>query len=147
LGVRVQIADVNILIYAHREDAENHDRLAAWLREHAAGPAPFGVSELVLSGFVRIVTNPRVFRVPTPTAIALAFCRALLDHPLARRLRPGPGHFQLFEELCRVTSARGKLVADAYHAALALEHGCDWITTDGDFQQFPGLRTSHPFSA
>jgi uncharacterized protein len=35
-------------------------------------------------------------------------------------------------------------VADAYLAALAIEHGCEWISTDDDFARFPGLKRSHP---
>ena len=143
----MQLADVNVLIYAHREDASEHASMADWLKRHVQGPGPFAVSELVLSGFVRIVTNSRVFKQPTPVPTALAFCRTLLDHPSCRRVRPGSEHFTLFEQLCRTTLARGKLVADAYHAALAIEHGCEWITTDGDFQRFPGLRMRHPLAA
>lgn len=49
-------------------------------------------------------------------------------------------------ELCRSARARGKLVADAYHAALAIEHGCEFATTDGDFAWFVGLRHVHPLA-
>ena len=42
------------------------------------------------------------------------------------------------------TQARGSIVADAQHAALAIEHGCEWISFDRDFSRFPGLRWRHP---
>lgn len=143
----VDLADVNVLIYAHGIESTDHGRYAEWLEQHIAGPAPFGVSELVLSGFVRIVTSPQVFGKPTPLPQALAFCRSLLEQPTCRRLRPGPNHFEIFERLCSQAGVRGKLVSDAYHAALAIEHGCQWITTDGDFARFPGLKTRHPLQA
>ena len=54
------------------------------------------------------------------------------------------GRYELFVAACRAARARDKLVADAYHAALAVEHGCEWITADGDFARFPGLRWRHP---
>lgn len=138
------LPDVNVLIYAHRAEAPEHAAYARWLTETVSGREPFALSELVLSGVVRIVTNPRVFKTPTPLETALAFVRALLHQPNAVRLRCGARHFEIFEELCELTRASGKLVADAYHAALALEHGCEWVTTDADFGRFPGLRVRHP---
>ena len=36
------------------------------------------------------------------------------------------------------------LSTDAYHAALAIEHGAEWITTDRDYARFTGLRWRHP---
>ncbi|MFO8073526.1 MAG: type II toxin-antitoxin system VapC family toxin [Polyangia bacterium] len=138
------LPDVNVLIYAHREESPEHPAYARWLASVAEGREPFGLSELVLSGFVRIVTNPRVFSTPTPLDTALAFARSLLVRPNAASLRPGARHWAIFEELCKQTGARGKLVADAYHAALAIEHGCEWISTDADFGRFPELRWSHP---
>jgi hypothetical protein len=138
------LPDVNVLIYAHRAEAPEHPAYARWLTETATGREPFGVSELVLASVVRIVTNPRVFKTPTPLQTALAFVRALLARPNAVRLRGGPRQFEIFDELCRVTNATGKLVADAYHAALAIEHGCEWVSTDADFGRFPGLRWRHP---
>jgi predicted nucleic acid-binding protein len=39
---------------------------------------------------------------------------------------------------------RELMVADAQHAAVAVEHGCTMVTTDSDFDRFPGLRWQHP---
>ena len=135
---------VNVLIYAHRTESPEHQAYARWLTDLAVGREPFGLSELVLFGVVRIVTNPRIFKTPTPPATAMAFARSLLDRPRGVRLRPGPRHFEIFDDLCTRTGATGKPVADAYHAALAIEHGCEWISTDADFGRFPGLRWRHP---
>lgn len=138
------LADVNVLIYAHRAESPEHVAYARWLTSTVNNPEPFGLSEQVLSSLVRIVTNPRAFAEPTPLETALAFCRSLLDRPNAVRLRPGPRHFDIFVDLCRKANAPSKLVADAYLAALAIEHGCEWISTDSDFGRFPGLRWRHP---
>lgn len=140
------LTDVNVLIYAHREESPEHEAYAAWLTELATGVEPFGMSEIVLSGFVRIVTNGRIFPEPTPVETALDFAARLLERPTCVPVRPGAGHWAIFDGLCRATGARGKLVADAFHAALALEHGCEWITTDGDFARFPELRWRHPLA-
>ncbi len=56
------LPDVNVLIYAHREDAPEHRRYAAWLRTLTAAPEPFALSEVVLAGFLRIVTLPQNLR-------------------------------------------------------------------------------------
>jgi toxin-antitoxin system PIN domain toxin len=141
----MQLPDVNVLIYAHREDAPEHDRYASWLRALTESDEPFALSETVLAGFLRIVTNPRVFDPPTPMETALAFCQRLVDWPRASLVAPSRRHWDVLTHLCR--DIKGPLVADAYIAALAIEHGCELITTDGDFARFPGLRWRHPLSA
>jgi uncharacterized protein len=50
----------------------------------------------------------------------------------------------ILEDLCRHAGATGKLAADAQHAAVAIEHGCTFVTTDADFDRFPDLRWRHP---
>lgn len=104
------------------------------------------MSELVLSGFVRVATHPRIFSPPAPVDRALAFATALRMQPNAVLLTPGPRHWEIFERLCLAAGAKGNLVADAYLAALAIETGSDWITSDRDFSRFPGLRWRHPLA-
>lgn len=140
------LVDVNVLVYAFHEGAPDHAAYRDWLTSAIAGDEPFGVSELVLSGFVRVVTHPRVFDPPVPVADALAFATALRQQPNAVILAPGARHWEIFEGLCARVGAKGNLVADAYLAALALESGCEWITTDRDFSRFPGLRWRHPLA-
>lgn len=140
----MQLPDVNVLIYAHREDASEHERYAAWLQTLTASDEPFALSDVVLSGFLRIVTNPRIFDSPTPMDTALAFCQRLVDWPRASLLTPRGRHWELFTGLCR--DIKGPLVTDAYLAALAIEHGCEFITTDSDFARFSGLRWRHPLA-
>lgn len=100
----------------------------------------------MLSGFVRVATHPRVFAPPAPVDQALAFADALRGQPNAVLLAPGPRHWQIFERLCIESGARGNLIADAYLAALAIETGSEWLTTDRDFSRFPGLRWRHPLA-
>ncbi len=73
----MQMPDVNVLVYAHRDGVVNHDRYAAWLTNLATGPQPFALSESVLHGFLRIVTNPRIFDPPSTLFEALRFLDAL----------------------------------------------------------------------
>lgn len=139
------LPDVNILLYAHRSDVADHARFRDWLRDATAGPEPFGISEIVLSSFVRVVTHPRILRPPTSLEQALEFCESLRDRPMAMLVVPGERHWEIFVDLCRRARATGDLVQDAYLAALAIEANCEWITVDRDFARFPGLRWRHPF--
>lgn len=139
------LPDVNILVYADREEFADHERCRDWLHELINGPSAFAMSELVLSGFVRVVTNPRTFKAPTPVDEALAFTEAILSRNNCVRVFPGQRHYAIFAELCREAAIRGPDVSDAYHAATAIEHGCEWITTDKGFRRFAGLRWSTPF--
>jgi uncharacterized protein len=142
----VQLPDVNILIYSHRVESPEHERYAEWLTRTAQGPEPFALSELGSSGFIRIVTNPRIWDHPTALQDALEFIQRLRARSNARLLTHGPDSWAIFARLCLAARARGKLVADAYHAALAVEHGCEFITADADFGRFPGLRQRHPLA-
>jgi toxin-antitoxin system PIN domain toxin len=139
------LLDVNVLIYAHREDSiAEHRSYADWLTRLATGPEPFALSVLALAALVRITTNPRIFRPPSTPDQVFGFAGALARRPTARVVAPGPEHFAIFERLCRDSKAAGKLVGDAQHAAVAIEHGCTLVTTDSDFDRFPGLRWHHP---
>jgi hypothetical protein len=140
------LCDVNVLVYAHRADAVDHALYRGWLESVLASDAAYGVSELVLSAFVRVVTHPRIFREPTPLDAALAFAAEVRDRANAVVMAPGPMHWAIFTRFCRECGVKGSLVSDAYLAALALESGCEWITTDRDYARFPGLSWRHPLA-
>lgn len=136
--------DVNVLVYAHREDTPEHDRYRAFVEEVINGDEAYAVSELVLSGFLRVVTHPKVFTRPSPLSSALAFLDEVRAQPTCVVVQPGPRHWDIFVELCKKGGAKGNLVPDAYHAALAIESGCEWVTTDRGFARYPALRWRHP---
>jgi hypothetical protein len=142
----VLIPDVNILVYAFRADSPGHREYRGWLQDRVRSREAFGLSDVVLSGALRVLTHPRVFNPPTPMDRALEFVEALRSQPNVVLVAPGPRHWDIFTALCRSSNVRGNLIADAYHAALAIEHGAEWVTTDGDFARFPGLRWRHPLS-
>lgn len=87
-----------------------------------------------------------MFDPPVAIAEALEFAAALRAQPNVVLISPGARHWEIFEGLCRAAEAKGNLVADAYLAALAIESGSEWITSDRDFSRFPGLRWRHPLS-
>ncbi|MGQ0561113.1 MAG: type II toxin-antitoxin system VapC family toxin [Gemmatimonadota bacterium] len=143
----MRLCDVNVLVYAHREDAADHQLYRDWLHDLINGAESYGVSDLVLSGFLRVVTHPAVFANPTPTAQALDFANQLRNQPNCVLISPGVRHWEIFVDLCTRAASRGNLVPDAYHAALAIESGSEWMTTDRGFARFPGLRWQHPLEA
>jgi toxin-antitoxin system PIN domain toxin len=140
----MRCVDVNVLVYAHRGDVDRHEEYRTWLDGARAGHEPLGVSGVVLSGFLRVVTHPKVFREPTPSGVALEFANAVRESPAAIAVEPGRRHWSIFQDLCRETEARGNDVADAYLAALAIEHGGTWYSADRSFARYPSLRWRHP---
>jgi toxin-antitoxin system PIN domain toxin len=143
----VLLTDVNVLVSAYREDALHHRQCHAFVEEMVNGQANYGFTDIVLSGFLRVVTHPRVFAVPSPFGHALTFVSSLRDQPNARQVMPGDRHWSIFCQLCEDAGAKGNLVPDAYLAALAIEQGCDWITLDRDFSRFPGLTWRSPLKS
>jgi toxin-antitoxin system PIN domain toxin len=140
------LIDVNVLVYAHRPDAIDHTRYLGWLKDALNSKEVCGLSELALSGMVRVVTHPQIYPKPTPIELALNFAQELRDDPGTVVVSPGLRHWDLFAELCRKAGAKGNLVSDAYFAALAIESGAEWITADRDYARFSGLRWRHPLA-
>jgi toxin-antitoxin system PIN domain toxin len=138
------LPDVNILIYAHRADAPNHAAYRQWLEDEINSDQAFGLSELVLSAFLRIVTHPRIFDPPSEMAVAMAFANQIRQRPNCVLISPSPRHWSIFTRLCAEAGVKGNLVPDAYLAALAIDSGSEWITTDRDFSRFSGLNWRHP---
>jgi uncharacterized protein len=140
----VRCVDVNVLIYAHRPESQHHGQYRSWLEHARRDEEPLGLSDLVLSGFLRVVTNPRVFRDPTPLGTALEFVHALRGSPASMGIAPGERHWPIFVSLCDRVGATGNTIPDAFLAALAIEHGASWVTADRGFARFPDLRWVHP---
>ncbi|MEQ1803022.1 MAG: type II toxin-antitoxin system VapC family toxin [Gammaproteobacteria bacterium] len=138
------LADVNVLVNAFRADASQHELCRQWLHGVVNGGSRFGMSPQVLASMVRVVTHPRVFRQPSQATEALRFGQRLLEAPLCTVVSPRENHWAIFTRLCRESGARGNLVSDAWFAALAMESGCEWVTLDGDYRRFPGLRWQAP---
>lgn len=140
--------DVNVLVAAHRpESAPEWPKVERWLDGAVLGHESLGVAELVVSGFVRVVTNVRAFRLPSQPSQAVEFGTALLSAPATSVVRPGPRHWDIFADLVTTHRLRGNDVPDAYLAAVALERGATMVTMDRGFARFDGLRVLDPSSA
>ena len=140
----MRCVDVNVLVYAHRPESPNHHEHREWLEQARTGVEPLGIPSMVMSGFLRVVTHPRVFAEPTPIEVALEFAEVLHRSPAVVPVAPGERHWQIFTDLCRRLGARGNAVPDAFLAAIAIEQGATWVSTDRGFAGVPGLRWVHP---
>ena len=138
------LPDVNVLLYAFRADSLRHAEYRGWIETVVNGEAAYGMSPQVLSGVIRVATHPRIFARPSRLDQVTAFVSILVEQPHCQIVQPGPRHWGLFLDLCHRANATGNLVQDAWLAALAIESGCEWITTDRDFARFEGLRWRTP---
>jgi toxin-antitoxin system PIN domain toxin len=132
------------LIYAFRKDSVRHADYRNWLDSVVNGDSIFGLSPQVLSSVIRICTNPRVYVNPSDIKETMRFCNVLLESN-SQIIQPGPGHWKIFTGLCIDECVTGNLAQDAWFAALAIESGCEWITTDGDYARFKTLNWRRPF--
>jgi len=137
--------DVNILVHAWNPESRHHEQARRWLRAHVGGVEPLGVSELVASGAVRVLSMPGVPRLGHSAADVLRLVDELLAAPGVVRLRAGARHWGIFGELLTATGATGNTVTDCYHAALALEHAATWVSRDRFFATVPGLDWREPW--
>jgi uncharacterized protein len=139
------LPDVNVLLCAFRRDAPEHSASRAWLDSVVNGSAAYGMSPQVLASVIRIATHPRVYARPSRLDEAVGFCNVLLEQPHCQIIQPGPRHWGIYCKLCHSAKATGNLTQDAWFAALAIESGCEWITTDRHYANFGELRWSAPF--
>ena len=130
--------DVNILVAASRQDHPHHAPALVWLQEalvnSAEGRRPLAILPMVASGFLRLVTHPKVFVEPTPIEAALLFLRTLLDSPGVSLLSLGT-EWPEFERLCAQLSLTGNAIPDAWIAAAAQNHHLHLVTFDKGFRK------------
>lgn len=138
------LLDVNIPVTAFRADLDRHKIARTWLEDLVQRQEPFTVPDEVWSGFLRIVTNRRIFDVPTPRDEAFEFVASVRSQPGYVPVSPGPRRLEIFQRLSEAGDAKGDLIPDAFLAALAIEQGGILVSFDRDFARFPGLRWSSP---
>lgn len=138
------LVDANLLIYAALRESPQHDVAAKWLESQFRAGYRVGLPWMSLVAFLRIATNPKICQVPVSIGAAMGVVEAWLGMPNAWVPGPGERHARIFAELLRSVNAQGNLVPDAHLAAIAIEHGLELCTADGDFARFEGLRWKNP---
>jgi hypothetical protein len=140
------LVDANILLYAEDSLSPHHQQAREWWDGRLSQGGPVCLCWTVLSAFIRIGTNPRVFKQPLSLEQALARVQSWLDQPCTRVVRPTEQHWTIFQQMLTDGQAVANLVTDAHLAALAIEYGCELASTDSDFARFPKLKWSNPLS-
>jgi len=140
------LVDINVLVNAFRHEAAEHERCHAFVEEMINGDSSYAVSDYVVNGFIRIVTNGRIYKDPDTLDRAVRFADSYRNQPHASVVSGETRHWEIFTRLSREAGASGNLIPDAYLAALAIEHGCEFVTCDKDFARFQGLRWRSPLN-
>ncbi len=140
------IVDTNLLIYAYNRDAPMHAAAAEWL-EAVLSSEEVGLPEVVLVGFIRIVTQPRIVPHPISPAQAIALVESWLALPNVRLLLTTPESFRRCLDAIREAGVAGNLCTDAQIAALATIYRATVATVDTDFQRFAGLKLLNPLKS
>ena len=137
--------DTNILVYAHRADAEWHERAAAAVAGAAESSREWAIAWPCFHEFLAIVTHPRIFRTPTPVDLAIGQIEAWLESPSLVVLAENDEYLDRFRDIVLASRTTGARIHDARVAALCLSHGVRELwTADRDFSMFPPLTTRNP---
>jgi len=142
----VILPDINLLMYAHNSSAPYHGKARNWWAEHLNASLPVAVPWIVSSGFIRLVTHPRVLESPLPATRAADIVAEWLERPNVLVIEPGKAFPSLFFGYLKDLGTGGNLTTDAYLAALAVEHQAELHSNDADFHRFRGLRWSNPLA-
>ncbi len=138
------VPDLNLILYAYNDSSPYHQPASRWWGDLLRGPETVGIPWAVATGFVRLITGPHVMGQPATTDLALDTVEEWFRLPHVSPLEPGREHLSLMRRALATTGAGGNLVNDAHVAALAIEHGAEVHSNDGDFGRFPGLRWRNP---
>jgi toxin-antitoxin system PIN domain toxin len=137
--------DTNILVSAHREDSPWHSAAHQAVGGLAEGRSAWAIPWPCLHEFLAIVTHPRIYRPPTPLAIAIDQVAAWLECPTLVRLAENESYWDVLRDALSAGRVAGPQVHDARIAALCLAHGVRELWTDDrDFGRFPGLVVRNP---
>jgi toxin-antitoxin system PIN domain toxin len=138
--------DTNVLVQAEVAHSPFHAVARTLVVEFAEGRAPWAIPWPCVYEFLRVVTHPRVFHPPMPSAAALKDLRQILASPSLVLLAETERHAEVMAAVMEASGASGNLVHDAHIASLCIEHGVsELVTGDRDFARFPQVRTSNPF--
>lgn len=138
------LVDANILLYTEDRSSPAHEKARAWWDSRISGVTPVCLSWPVITAFIRIGTNRRVFERPLSLPEAIARVQSWFDQPCVRVVQPAERHWAIYREMLTRGKASANLAADAHLAALAVEHGCELFSSDADFSRFPRLRWRNP---
>ncbi len=140
------VPDINLLVYAYDRRAGFHERARQWWERTLSGTEVVGLAWVACLGFLRLITNPRIFENPMPVPLATGAVKSWLARPQVRIIQTGAMHADILCGLLNELGTAANLTTDAHLAALAIEYQATLHTTDADFVRFPGLRWKNPLA-
>ncbi len=137
--------DTNFLVYAHRTENPFHLIARTSIARLIDDGLPWGVPVVCLHEYLAVVTNPKIFKQPTPRAMAFEQIDSLLAQDGARLLMPTERHLKVLRQLTDAANSTGGQMHDARIAAICVENGVAQIwSADRDFSKFPQLLHRKP---
>ncbi len=140
----MRIVDLNVLLYAVNVDAPQHESVRAWWEAAVSSDQPVGLAWIVVVGFLRLATSPRVFPEPLAPDEAMERVERWMKQPNIRLIGETEEHWRILKELLQQAGTAGNLTTDAHLTALAISHGAVLVSCDGDFARFRHLRWESP---
>ncbi len=131
------IPDVNLVVAAARPDHSHHAQAKTWWLAaiQAATPErPIYLLPVVISGFLRIVTHPKIFNAPSTIVAATSHIDALLALPNVALLN-AQATWSNFKQLCNDKSLTGNAIPDALIAATVTGANAHLVTFDRNFRK------------
>jgi uncharacterized protein len=137
--------DTNLLVYAHRVDAQHHRTALQLIESLRTERSPWAIPWPCVHEFISIVTHPRIFKAPTPLPLAFASIEAWQAAGNLLLLAESEGYLPKLKQCAAQAEAQGPLIHDARVAALCLHHGVRELwSADRDFRKFSALRVRNP---
>ena len=143
----MKILDLNLLLYAVNRDSAVHQRARTFVDAAMSGEEMIGIPWVVVLGFLRLATNPRVFPAALSMEKAIDTVDRWFGRPSTTPLSPGERHWEILRDLLHERGSSASLTTDAHLAALAIENGAELCSADTDFARFRGLRWTNPLTA
>ncbi len=140
----MKLVDANVLIYSVDDGSPWHEPSRTWLNRALSGGFSIAFAWIALVAFMRVTTHRRLFASPLSPEEAIGFVQDWLAQPSAVIVEPTARHLGIVEELLAPLGTGGNLVNDAHLAALAIEHRCEIVSFDRDFERFEGIRLESP---
>lgn len=134
------LVDANVMLYAEDELSSHHLIAKSWWDHQLSQTLPVCLCWSTLNAYLRISTNPRIFKNPLTIQEASHHVDRWLKQPCVRIVYPTPSHWKIFQKMMNEGQATSNLIPDAHLAAIAIENGCVLYSFDADFSRFPGLK-------
>ena len=129
--------DTNILVYAHRQDSPWHERAATTLIELAEGRETWAIPWPCVHEFFSIVTHPRIYKPPTPAAIAIVDLEVWFESPTLKLIGEPDHYWSVLRDTLRTSAVVGPMAHDARIAAICRANGVTTLlSADRDFSRF-----------